>query len=213
MTRIAKVGVIDYGMGNLQSVLNAFSAIGSSVRLVQSPIDLDDVTHIVLPGVGAFGDGMAKLEAAGWDNALRVAALEGGRPFLGICLGMQMLMTVGNEHGLHNGLSWLSGSVVRLPERPDFRVPHIGWNDVSVVERCVLFEGIAENSDFYFVHSFSAVPDDSGDVAGTSDHGDRFVAAVHHRHIHGVQFHPEKSHRAGLALLANFVRYDGSVPC
>lgn len=213
MIRSALVGIVDYGMGNVQSVLNAILATGASAHLVRRPSQLDDATHIVLPGVGAFPDGMAMLEATGWDQALRSAVFDDGRPLLGICLGMQMLMTNGTEHGACDGLGWVSGSVIRLPEAVGFRVPHIGWNDVHVEDRCLLFEGIHDNSDFYFVHSYAAVPDEEASVAGTSDHGDHFVAAVHHRQIHGVQFHPEKSHRAGLALLINFVRCDGSVSC
>lgn len=205
MSRSELIGVIDCGMGNVRSVVNAFTTIGCDVSLLREPGGLERTTHVVLPGVGAFPDCMAKLRNEGWEEALQGAVLVEGRPFLGICLGMQVLCTLGTEHEPTAGLGWVPGTVVRLPEQRDLRIPHVGWNDLQEQERCRLFDGLPQNVDFYFVHSFAAVPDSPAHVAAACQYGDSFVAAVHRGNVHGVQFHPEKSHRAGLTLISNFV--------
>lgn len=207
------VAIVDYGVGNLNSVLNAFQALECEPFLAASQDDLERATHVVLPGVGAFGEGMARLRSAGWEQPLRDAVLDGGRPLLGLCLGMQLLLDSSNEHGNHSGLGWLPGAVHQLEEFPGARVPHIGWNGVSSANGCRLFAGLEDGTDFYFVHSYAAVPQRDEDVAGRSEHGAPFVAALHHGHVHGVQFHPEKSHKAGLALLRNYLAMDASSTC
>lgn len=200
-----KIALIDAGMGNLRSVMNAFEAIGRPASLARSSEDLAEATHVVLPGVGAFGEGIAKLRAGGWPDALKREVLEGGKPFLGICLGMQLLATLGTEHGEHAGLGWVEGTVRRLKaDQAGLRVPHIGWNTVKFERTDGLFAGLGAAQDFYFVHSYVLEPADASVIAGTTDHGGPFVSAVARGNVHAVQFHPEKSHRAGLAVLKNF---------
>lgn len=198
-----QIGIIDYGMGNLLSVKNALEAVGAVVRLATRGEDLADVHGIVLPGVGAFGSGMKGLRERGFLDALEREVREHRKPMLGICLGMQLLATSGNEGGEHRGLCWVDATVARLDVGSDLRVPHIGWNDVQ--GRGALFSGIPERASFYFVHSFHLVPESLTAVAGTTEYGVEFVSAIEHENIYGVQFHPEKSHKHGLELLKNFV--------
>ena len=202
-------------MGNLRSVINAFSVLDCSVHISTDPDDLRSASHLVLPGVGAFRDGMNRLRSAGWEQALREQVLVERKPALGLCLGMQMLLSHGTEHGPSTGLGWIPGQVVRLHEgeRTELRVPHVGWNGVRAERRCALLDGLGDEPDFYFVHSFACVPDDPADTAGTTTHATPFTAVVHRDNIHGVQFHPEKSHKAGLGLLANFLRTDATTTC
>lgn len=200
-----KIALIDAGIGNLRSVLNAFEAVGRPAFLARSADDLAEATHVVLPGVGAFEDGINKLRAANWIEGLRREVLEGGKPFLGICLGMQLLATLGTEHGEHAGLGWLDGTVRRLKaDAAGLRVPHIGWNTVKFERPEGLFAGLGTAQDFYFVHSYAFEPADTSVIAGTTDYGGTFASALTRGNIHAVQFHPEKSHRAGLTILKNF---------
>jgi glutamine amidotransferase len=156
--------------------------------------------------VGAFGDGMVQLRARGWDDALKLAVREEGRPLLGICLGMQLLAEVGTEHGQGTGLGWIPGRVTRLPGgSTDVRVPHIGWNDVTIVRSDGLYAGLNGQPDFYFVHSYRFEPADEGDVSGWCEHGTRFAASLEHGSIWATQFHPEKSQGPGLVVLRNFL--------
>ena len=193
--------LVDAGMGNLRSVENALGALGHVVEVATSPRALTAATHVVLPGVGAFGDGMAALEAGGWVPALEDVVLGRGVPFLGICLGMQLLASWGTEHGERPGLGWVKGAVERLPDGNGVRVPHIGWNDVETTGPCALLD--PSGGTFYFVHSY-ALADDSPDAVAVTAHGRKFAAAVQRDNVFGVQFHPEKSHRAGLAVLRAF---------
>ncbi len=195
--------VVNYGMGNLRSVVNAFAAVGREVTVSADPADLDDAAGVVLPGVGAFGDGMTNLRDGGWLEPLTAAAAR-GVPLLGICLGMQLLAATSDEHGLHQGLGWIPGHVRRLRSTdPSIRIPHIGWNDVDVVSATPLLESRGAQPSFYFVHSFALDADAPG-VSAVCDHGMPFAAAVQRDNVFGVQFHPEKSHVAGLQLLRNF---------
>ena len=203
----AHVGIIHYGMGNLNSVRHAFLAIGCEVSILEEPAALPRVTHLVLPGVGAFGDGMRNLRARGWVGALEEQVRGQGKPFLGICLGLQLLATRGLEHGVNDGLGWIPGEVVRLPELDGaVRVPHIGWNDVQPARRDACYRaGFDHPGVFYFVHSYHLVPDDPTLADGWCEHGVKFVASVSRGNIWAVQFHPEKSQHAGLQVLRNFV--------
>jgi len=201
--------IINYGMGNLRSVSNAFLALGCEVRISDSPRDLRDAGRIVLPGVGAFGDGMTNLERGGWIEELERAVLHGGRPFLGICLGMQLLASTGTEHGVRPGMNWIPGVVERLREREETRVPHIGWNDVTFDGASRLYSGIEDPGTFYFVHSYVLVPEDPGVVTGWCRHGTRFAASIEKENIFAVQYHPEKSQKTGLAVLNNFLKIRG----
>ncbi|HML53897.1 MAG TPA: imidazole glycerol phosphate synthase subunit HisH [Solidesulfovibrio magneticus] len=203
-----RVAIIDYGMGNLVSVVNAVNALGVEALVADSPADLGRASHIVLPGVGAFADAMRNLGDRGWIPALEEAALGQGKPFLGICLGMQLLAATGMEHGEHKGLGWIKGRVERLvPQGEGLRVPHVGWNAVHPVPGAGdgLFHGLADGEDFYFVHSYAFVPEDPAHCAAVCDHGGLFCAAVASGRVFGTQFHPEKSQRAGWRVLANFL--------
>lgn len=203
----ADVGIIDYGMGNLKSVFNAFAAIGASPRMLQRPEEIHEVPRVVLPGVGAFGDGMRNLRAGGWIPVLEKEVRDGGKHFLGICLGMQLLATRGTEHGLNDGLDWIGGDVLRLEDRGGaLRVPHIGWDDVHPVSDRGSFRGdVGKGGVFYFVHSFHFQPTDPGVVDGWCDYGVKFAASLAVGNIWAVQFHPEKSQKQGLQILKNFV--------
>lgn len=201
------VGIINYGMGNVTSVLNAFSAIGTSARLVSSASDLASVTHVVLPGVGAFPDAMRRLGSGRWIPALEHAVLDRSKPFLGVCLGLQLLGTTSSEFGTTRGLGWIPGVVTRLePQDRSCRIPHIGWNDVATVQGCSMYaDGVRHAAVFYFVHSYHLVPDDPSVVTGWCDHGGRFAASISRGNIWAVQYHPEKSQQAGLQILRNFI--------
>ncbi len=202
-----KAGIVDYGMGNVASVFNALSAIGTDVCLINRPQMLCDVSHVILPGVGSFGDAMGLLRAGGWESALRQDVLDGGKPFLGICLGMQLLASKGTEHGQHSGLGWIPGDVILLDASdPCCRVPHIGWNEIEICSREGSYRSAASaNPVFYFVHSFHFRPEDPSIVDGWCHHGVKFAASIRMRNIWAVQYHPEKSQRSGLTMLRDFM--------
>jgi imidazole glycerol-phosphate synthase subunit HisH len=205
----ARVAIVDYGMGNLRSVANALATLGCSVDVTTRPGALASATHVVLPGVGAFGDGMENLRRGGGVEALQEQVVGASKPFLGICLGMQLLAKAGTEHGQFDGLGLIDGKVLRLaPQDSALRIPHIGWNDVEVVGTPRLLTNLPGPPCFYFVHSYALAADDPAVVSGRCTYGVPFVSCIEHRNIHGVQFHPEKSHKVGLGLLANFVRLE-----
>lgn len=196
--------IVDYTMGNLRSVEKGFHAAGVEGAVVSGdPGVVASARGIVLPGVGAFRDAAAHLTSCGMRDVIaqRVA---GGVPMLGICLGMQLLATVGLEDGEWDGLDLVPGVCERLPG--GVKVPHIGWNTVEQPRSSALFDGIDEDTAFYFVHSYHLVPDDPSAVIGSTVHGVPFAAAVQRGSVFGVQFHPEKSSEAGLRLLGNFAR-------
>lgn len=198
--------VIDYDMGNLKSIANAFKALGLPVEISGEPEALARADGIVLPGVGAFGDGMKNLERRGLLPVLHDKVVRDKTPYLGVCLGMQFLAELGLEHGEHQGLGWIPGSCVRIqPKDPALKVPHMGWNDLNLTRPdSPLLREVADGTAFYFVHSYHFVPADPACVIATADHGGPLTAAVQQEHIFGVQFHPEKSQGAGLKLLRNF---------
>jgi imidazole glycerol-phosphate synthase subunit HisH len=198
------IAIIDYGMGNLRSVANAFEALGAEAKIAAEPAALREASGIVLPGVGAFGDGMRNLHERGFVEELQDQVIDGGKPFLGLCLGLQLLGTTGFEHGTHAGLGWIPGVVDRLRAPSDIRVPHIGWNDVRFVKTDGLYAGLGEKQVCYFVHSYAFHPEDRSVISGLCDYGGDFVASVSRENIHATQFHPEKSHKAGLAMLRNW---------
>jgi glutamine amidotransferase len=196
------IAIVDYRMGNLRSVEKGFAAAGvADVAITDDPAVVAAARGIVLPGVGAFRDAAANLDSSGMREVLleRAAA---GVPVLGICLGMQLLATVGLEDGEWGGLGLVPGACERLPG--GVKIPHIGWNTVDFPRPSALFEGIAEGSAFYFVHSYHLVPSDPSAVIGRTVHGVPFAAAVQSGRVFGVQFHPEKSSETGLTLLRNF---------
>ena len=209
------VALIDYGSGNLRSAEKALAraasehATGHSVVVTDNPDVARAAERIVLPGVGAFADCMRGLSAVpGMVDALREAVLNKRVPFLGICVGMQLLADVGREFGDHQGLGWIGGDVVRMiPSDPALKIPHMGWNELAIRREHPLFEGIASGAHVYFVHSFVIRPARSEAVIGTADYGGPFSAAIAKDNIAGTQFHPEKSQAVGLRLLANFLRW------
>ncbi len=199
------VGLIDYGMGNLRSVQNALEKLGASVFIAREGGDLAKADRLVLPGVGAFGDAMANLHARGWVEPMAHFALSEQKPFIGICLGMQLLAERGTEYGEHRGLGWLPGAVLKL-DRPGARIPHMGWNDVRAVNKSGLLRDLGDGASCYFVHSYAFVPSDPAIVSGLTDYaGKDFVSVVERGNLVGAQFHPEKSQKHGLAILQRFL--------
>ena len=207
---MATVAIIDYGRGNVRSVKNAVEHCGADAVVTADPQVVDDASHIILPGVGAFGDAMAALQAKGLPETLARQAVEKGKPFLGICLGMQLLADRSEEHGGHDGLGWIAGDVVRLEAGLDqLKIPHLGWNDVALAGTHPLFARLKPDQlTFYFVHSYHFRATDAANVLARCDYGARFTATVAKDNILGVQFHPEKSQDSGVELLENFVRWN-----
>ncbi len=211
MTPGSGIGIVDYGMGNLRSVSKALESLGFPTRVSGDPKALSSCRGIVLPGVGAFRDCMGNVVRQGLLPFLREYLAE-GKPFLGICVGMQLLFSASEEFGRHDGIGFFPGNVVRFPgDMPARRggvlkVPHMGWNEVEVVGDSPVLRGIPSGTYFYFVHSYYAVPQVPGDVACRSTYGVPFAAAVGRGNRLAVQFHPEKSQAAGLRLLGNFGR-------
>jgi imidazole glycerol-phosphate synthase subunit HisH len=201
------IAIIDLGVSNLASVFRALERIGAPLAECADARDLDDAAAILLPGVGAFGDGMASLREKALVEPLRRAAAA-GTPIFGICLGMQLLAETSDEHGRHDGLGLIRGRVTRLaPTEPGFRVPNIGWCDVTPTRRGVLFPE-AKGGSFYHVHSFRLEPDDPACIAATIAYsGEAIPVAVEQGNLFGVQFHTEKSQDAGLDLLAAFLAH------
>ncbi|NEP27699.1 imidazole glycerol phosphate synthase subunit HisH [Moorena sp. SIO3I6] len=205
-----KLAIIDYGMGNLRSVANAFLALNYQAVVTKNPEDLRQATHIILPGVGAFGDGMQNLLSGGWVKVLEEEVREKNKPFLGICLGMQLLATAGTEHGYHKGLDWIKGMVKYLEVNEiSIRVPHIGWNEVRFFNKDCLYSGLGDSQVFYFVHSYVFHPEDNKLISGVTSHGVDFVSSLEAGNIYAVQFHPEKSQTIGLEVLKNFMTKTG----
>lgn len=198
------IAIIDYRMGNLRSVQKGFEHAGVSDAVVtDDPEVVERADGIVLPGVGAFRDAAANLRASGVEDVLR-HRVGHGTPFLGICLGMQLLADVGFEEGEWKGLGFVGGTCERLPG--GVKIPHIGWNTVEYPRESPLFDGVPDSTAFYFVHSYRLLPNDDSVIAGSTEYGVRFAAAVQSDNIFAVQFHPEKSSAMGLRLLANFGR-------
>ena len=203
-----RIGIINYGMGNLASIQNALESLGVDSFIMGSPDLLASADRIILPGVGAFTAAMKHLEEDLWIPAIRRAVESEQRPLLGICLGMQLLLSSGDEGGPCGGLDFIQGEVKRLQlEDPTLRVPHVGWNEVDYTTDSPLFNGIPDQSDFYFVHSYAALPSDDEDVIARTQYGGDFVVAIRRKNVFGVQFHPEKSSIPGRKLLQNFLEY------
>jgi glutamine amidotransferase len=203
------IGIVDYGLGNLASVEGAVRRVGFDVVATSDAAVLAQADKLILPGVGAFGDGMRNLRDRGLVEPLTAMVKGEGKPILGICLGFQLIASESEEFGHHRGLGWIDGSVVRLaPKDNDLRVPHVGWNDLIRVADSSLFDGLPDASLFYYVHSFRLMPIKSDIVVGECDYGGRFPAAVRQGNICAVQFHPEKSQQSGLRLLKNFLERD-----
>jgi glutamine amidotransferase len=211
-----RIAIIDYGMGNLRSVAKALERVGADVAVIDSPQDIGDARGLVLPGVGAFGQAMDRLTANGFDALVRDWIGE-DRPFIGICLGLQLLFTESEEFGPVTGLDIVPGRVVRFSghqyerhgDQPGLKVPHIGWNSLKVLRHHPVVADIPADSMAYFVHSYYCAPDDSDWTTVVTDHGLEFTSAVSRGNLFASQFHPEKSGDVGLQMLANFVNLVG----
>lgn len=202
------IGVLDIGMGNLRSMANAIDQNGFNPLVVREASSFDDLTHLVIPGVGNFGAAMTEVVARNLRQGIRNFA-DSGRPLLGVCLGMHLLAEAGEEGGLNEGLGFIAGTVRRLDPGPGLRVPHVGWNVLQVCHDHPVFEGIKANRDFYYVHSFSMVCESKENVLGTTDYGGSVTAVVGRDNVLGFQFHPEKSQMNGLRLIENFCLWNG----
>jgi glutamine amidotransferase len=198
------IAIIDYGMGNLRSVSKAFERLGYTVNVTREPRVIADASHVVLPGVGAFPDCMRNLEQMGLIDPIH-RALSSGKPFLGICLGLQLLFTESEEFGNHKGLGWIRGRVVRFKGN-GLKVPHMGWNTVTIKKPAPVFDGIPADAMVYFVHSYYVAPEDPGLIATTTEYGGPFASSITAGNVFACQFHPEKSQAVGLMLLRNFAQ-------
>jgi len=200
------IGIVDYNMGNLASVINAFKSVGAEIAVESDPAKLKEYDKLILPGVGAFGDAMEHLKENGMDEAVKAYA-KSGKPLLGICLGMQLLFESSEEFGSHKGLGLIEGRVVAFDKSKfdhKLKVPHMGWNELFKQNETSLFDGLEKEFYLYFVHSFHIVCDDKYAI-GKTYYGYEFVSAVNKDNIYGIQPHPEKSHENGLKIIENFV--------
>jgi len=202
------ITIIDYGMGNLRSVQKGFERLGFTARVTSNPGEVEHAGKLVLPGVGAFRDCMNNLRTGGFVEPIK-RHIESGRPFLGICLGLQLLFAESEEFGRHQGLGIIPGRVVRFPagmrqEGEELKVPHMGWNQIALRRRAPIFKGVADGAAVYFVHSYYVVPEDEGVVATVTDYGIPFCSSIWRENVMATQFHPEKSQQVGLTILKNF---------
>lgn len=204
------VVIIDYGMGNLHSVSKALEVVGAEVLISSNPDDLKQAERIVLPGVGSFSQGIQHLRELNFPEALREQVVVRKKPFLGICLGMQLVAKTGREGGVQEGLGWVDAEVVRFNFKDnELKVPHMGWDDVKFIKDSPLFSGMKSPTTLYFVHSYHFVPTNLQIITGICDYGGEFIASVSQKNIHLLQFHPEKSQDKGLQILKNFLAVDG----
>jgi glutamine amidotransferase len=207
---MARIAILDYGMGNLRSVEKALERVGAEAGITSDPATAGEADGVILPGVGAFPAAMHRVRELGLDALVGERAAS-GVPVLGICLGLQLLFERSTEHGGADGLALIPGEVAEL-KAPGLKVPHIGWEPVRWERSSELTEGLTPETPFYFVHSFGVRPRDPADILGTAEWGERFACAVVRPPLYGVQFHPEKSSVAGLRLLANFAELCATVP-
>lgn len=203
------IAIIDYGMGNLRSVQKGFERMGREAVVTREPRTILDASKVVLPGVGAFPDCMRNLEEYGLIDPV-LKSISSGKPFLGICLGLQLLFTESEEFGLSKGLDIIKGKVNRFRvQDPAFKIPHMGWNALSIKRRPPALQDVPDGSYVYFVHSFHVVPEDRGVIATTTNYGTEFVSSVWKDNIFACQFHPEKSQALGLSILKRFGEQKG----
>lgn len=202
------ITIIDYGIGNINAFVNVYKRLNVSVKIAKVSSDLQDATKLILPGVGHFDAAMSKLNSSGMREKLDDLVLIDEVPVIGICVGMQMMANY-SEEGRQEGLKWIDGSVKKFDKtkiKETTKLPHMGWNDVHPLKKISLFEGLEQNSIFYFLHSYFFECNNSEDILAVSDHGIKFASAAHHNNKYGIQFHPEKSHSYGEILLHNFAR-------
>ena len=199
------IAVVDYGMGNLMSVSKALAGLYDNVCVTNSKNKIDNASAVVLPGVGAFGDAIKNLNKLKLVNTV-VNSINSGKPFLGICLGLQLLFTKSVEEGNWQGLNLVKGVVKKFPLSSGLKIPHMGWNRIIIRDKRGIFENVPDRSFVYFVHSYYGVPGEKGIAASETDYGIRFVSSIARDNIFACQFHPEKSQKIGLTILKNFVR-------
>jgi glutamine amidotransferase len=199
------VAIIDYGLSNIDSAIRAVGRVGGSAYRVRDASEIGNPDRVLLPGVGVFAVAMEQLHQRGLVGVLDDLVRSGGVPLLGLCLGMQLLASEGDEGGRVAGLGLVPGRVSRLIPHEGERLPHVGWNELEIQRDCVLFDEIPDHRDFYFIHSYHLIPDSDKDIASTTPFAGGFVSVVERDNVFGVQFHPEKSQEAGLRLLENFV--------
>ena len=197
------IAIIDYDAGNMMSVVKAFEFLGQEIRVTRKREDLREASKVVLPGVGAFGDAMARLKRYDLIEPIRETVRE-GKPFRGICLGLQLLFERSDEAPGASGLGILKGDILRIPEAPGLKIPHMGWNDLHMEKDSRIFTGLGEKPYVYFVHSYYLKASDPSDVAATTKYGVRIDAAVERDNVFASQFHPEKSSQTGMKILQNF---------
>ncbi len=205
----AEIVIIDYGMGNLRSVQKAFEHVGVNTLISCDHQDIRNASKIVLPGVGAFKDAMENLHSLNLIELLNEEVIQKKKLFLGICLGMQLIATKSYEFGETKGLGWIDAEVTRFPDT-ELKIPHVGWNSVGYENHSPLYEGIVENSDFYFVHSYYFNADRKY-ATGICDYGVSFIASIQKENIFATQFHPEKSQTSGLKIIENFVNLENVI--
>jgi glutamine amidotransferase len=204
-----EVAIVDTGLCNLGSIFRSFEECGARTVVSKSPSDLKSATHIVLPGVGSFADGMRNLREQGWVEPLQEEVLGNGIPLLGVCLGMQLLAEWGLESGETRGLGFIKGHVDKLKKRSDERIPHMGWNEIEKKQEHPILNGIQPGTNFYFVHSYCFLPQDEDRTIATTPYAGGFTSIVGEKNWIGVQFHPEKSQTAGFQIIRNFLEF----PC
>ncbi|MCK8824239.1 imidazole glycerol phosphate synthase subunit HisH [Fuchsiella alkaliacetigena] len=197
------IAIIDYGMGNLRSVEKALEKLGFKAEITDQAEEILGAEAVILPGVGAFGDAMENLKAAGLIEVIK-EVIDSGKPFLGICLGMHLLFSSSEEWGQQEGLDIIKGQVVKFPTELELKIPHMGWNQLHLQKDTALFDGLESGLFQYFVHSYYVVPDDEAVIATTTDYGIDFVSSIQKDNIYAVQYHPEKSSEQGLEILRNF---------
>jgi glutamine amidotransferase len=200
---MGNIVIVDYGMANLRSVQKAFERFGHSAVISDDPNRVAEADKVVLPGVGAFRDAIARLRQADFVAPL-TSHIRSGKPFLGICLGLQLLFTRSHEDGCHDGLNLFPGEVLRFTNQPGLKVPHMGWNGLRIKRRAPVLAGVPEGGAVYFVHSYFVVPSDPNMIAAETDYPQPFASAVWHDNVFATQFHPEKSQQVGLSMLRNF---------
>jgi len=200
------ITIVNCGINNLRSVEKAFAHLGYETKVTRDPDEVSRAEKLVMPGVGAFGAAMKALEKDGLDEAI-LSVIKRGKPFLGICLALQLLFDWSEELGLHAGLGVVSGKVVKFDETPGLKIPHMGWSALNFSRQTKLFAGVENGAMVYFVHSYHALPDEADIVAASSTHGAPFVAAIERDNVMAAQFHPEKSSAVGLKILDNFGKF------
>ena len=202
---MATIAIVDYGAGNLSSVRNALDYLNLNVIVIQNVAQFKEATHLILPGVGPFASAMRKLEERNLIEVLKEQVLAKRKPFLGICVGMQILASIGHEFGEHSGLGFIRGASNKIDaESYHLQLPHIGWNELNILSSSPLFAHMSNTPIFYFVHSYHLLPEERDVVVATCEYGTEVIAAIEKGNIYGVQFHPEKSQHDGLQLLKNF---------